>query len=47
MLVVCFYESNKEEHAPTFYFLKPYQACEEEMLHLAYLDLFHLEYHMA
>ena len=39
LLVVCFCGFKKEEHVLEHYFLKPYQAREEEMLHLADLDV--------
>ena len=39
--------SKKEEYVLEHFFVKPYQAREEEMLHLADLDLFHLVNHMT
>ena len=59
LFVVCSYRSKKEEHVPENCFVKPYQAheevvlhladlaCEGEVLHLADLDLFHLKRHVT
>ena len=45
--MVYFCRSKKGEYVLEHFFVKPYQAREEKMLHLANLDLFHLVNHVT
>ena len=47
LLEVCFCGSKKGEYGLEQFFVKPYQAREEERLHLANLDLFLLVNHVT